>query len=575
MKYLGIVFLSGFFLGFSGIANASPPTIDDVYQMLLKQQEKIASLEANQRSLERDVTNSKLREARLRDDLHKAETKLSAAKKPTNTDFGEPTFDAPQREEGFVASAGVLHVRPHTSGLQNNDHEFDVGFDMSAGYQDANNVDYAINYKHFEASSESEETTSAVVAGTGLLAGGVGASGDPLATTQSTGTNSYKVKYDVVDLEIGKRLQLADSVSLRVSGGLRYTAIEESSSTSSVNAVTGTGGGGNYDLWGVGIKAGIAPEWNPINSNLRIFSSLSGAYLVGKIDGSGVDGVSPDNTSLFSMVQASVGMGYMLPTGLGDFDVNVRYQYELLGINSAIFPPSGSSAVQTFDYRGYDGVYGSISYAFNSAATHYSHLNLYTSLKTGASIVEDGNIYDTDVTIVSNMGYGLDLGHLVNGAIGLDFKGYRVELEAGNQINDIDTLSATVVATGNHYTVGISGADLSVTTLLANIYKDFYLTDRISSYLTSGVGVAFGEASAKNPSVTYGSATVNFNGVDKAYDDKTFAWQMGVGLGYDLTENVLVDLGYRYLGASDFTFEENTDVQFGSHNVTAGVRYLY
>jgi opacity protein-like surface antigen len=47
---------------------------------------------------------------------------------------------------------------------------------------------------------------------------------------------------------------------------------------------------------------------------------------------------------------------------------------------------------------------------------------------------------------------------------------------------------------------------------------------------------------------------VNLNGVDKAYDDTTFAWQMGVGLGYDITENVLVDLGYRYLGASDFTF---------------------
>jgi opacity protein-like surface antigen len=97
------------------------------------------------------------------------------------------------------------------------------------------------------------------------------------------------------------------------------------------------------------------------------------------------------------------------------------------------------------------------------------------------------------------------------------------------------------------------------------MYKDFYLMDNLSSYLTSGIGVAFGEV----------SAPVNLNGVDKAYDDATFAWQMGIGLGYDITENVLVDLGYRYLGISDFTFEKNTDVQFGSHNVMAGVRYSY
>jgi hypothetical protein len=108
-------------------------------------------------------------------------------------------------------------------------------------------------------------------------------------------------------------------------------------------------------------------------------------------------------------------------------------QYELLDLDSTVNPPSNSVSLQRFNYRGYDGVYGSISYAFNNGVSHYSHLNLYTSLKTGASIVEDGNVYDTDVTIASNMGYGLYLGHLVNGAIGIDFGGHRAELEAGTK----------------------------------------------------------------------------------------------------------------------------------------------
>lgn len=421
MKYLEVVFLSGLLFGLSGVANAASPTNDDLYKMLLKQQEKIASLEANQRSLEQDVTNSKLREARLRDDLHKAKTQLASVQKAANNDFGEPAHDTPQREQGFVASAGVLYVRPHSPNLRSNDHSFDLGFDVTAGYQDDNNVDYAINYKHFEVNSNSENSRYGdILTDANWDGSGVGANlvGLPTGNSVPVSTDSYDVKYDVVDFEIGKRLQLADSISLRLSGGLRYAAIGErviqrnppslnraplgTAANDSVNAVLGTGelnavvcssgttgltsgaGVGPYgscttsgtsstssaDLWGVGFKAGIAPEWHPINSNFRIFSSLSGAYLVGKLDGTGTDGGLTDNTSLFSMVQTSVGIGYMLPTSLGDFDVNVRYQYELLDINSTINPPSDGVSVNYFNYRGYDGVYGSISYAFNSGANH-------------------------------------------------------------------------------------------------------------------------------------------------------------------------------------------------------------
>jgi hypothetical protein len=113
--------------------------------------------------------------------------------------------------------------------------------------------------------------------GVGLLAGGAGATGDPLAAESTTGKDSYKVKYDVVDLEIGKRLQLSNSVSLRISGGLRYTAIEESSLTALGRALTGTGGIINdNDLGGVGFKAGIAPEWDPINSISEYLAAFQG-----------------------------------------------------------------------------------------------------------------------------------------------------------------------------------------------------------------------------------------------------------------------------------------------------------
>ncbi len=334
MKYLWIVFLSGLFFGFSGIANAASPTIADVYQMLLKQQEKIASLEANQRSLERDVTNSKLREARLRDDLHKAEIQLASVQKATSNDFGEPIYDAPQREEGFVASAGLLYVKPYATNKQlGNDNDHDLGFNMTAGYQAANNVDYAINYKHFGTDDASWRT--------------------------STVSDTFKVDYDVLDFVIGKRLQLAESVSMRFSGGLRYAAIDEESIQ--LNGTTTTGG--KSDLWGVGLLAGIAPEWNPVNSNFQIFSSLSGSFLAGGFHSPRFGIPIRDKHILFSMVQASAGIGYLVPTDFGDIEIKASYQYELVDINSQL---EGATASTTtlFDYKGYQGIYGSIGYAF-------------------------------------------------------------------------------------------------------------------------------------------------------------------------------------------------------------------
>jgi opacity protein-like surface antigen len=35
-----------------------------------------------------------------------------------------------------------------------------------------------------------------------------------------------------------------------------------------------------------------------------------------------------------------------------------------------------------------------------------------------------------------------------------------------------------------------------------------------------------------------------------------------------------LDVGYRYLGSSDFEYG-STNIELGSHNVTAGVRYTF
>jgi opacity protein-like surface antigen len=203
----------------------------------------------------------------------------------------------------------------------------------------------------------------------------------------------------------------------------------------------------------------------------------------------------------------------------------------------------------------------------------------YVSLKFGASVVEDNGISDPDVTLISDIEYGLDFGHAVSGAFGIQCTSCnlvtRGEIEVANQINDVETLSGVEVASGIRYDPSISGADLSVTTILANVYKDFTFGYGLSSYLTGGLGVAVSEVEVDaGATATYGNTILTWNEL-REFDDTVFAWQVGTGFGYDLTRSLTIDVGYRYLGTSDFTFHDNTDVEFGSHNVTGGIRYSF
>ena len=57
-------------------------------------------------------------------------------------------------------------------------------------------------------------------------------------------------------------------------------------------------------------------------------------------------------------------------------------------------------------------------------------------------------------------------------------------------------------------------------------------------------------------------------------DDNTFAWQVGAGLGYAITENTTIDAGYRYMdyGSFDKNFSElDTD----AHEIHLGARYTF
>ncbi|NDC58558.1 MAG: porin family protein, partial [Alphaproteobacteria bacterium] len=129
--------------------------------------------------------------------------------------------------------------------------------------------------------------------------------------------------------------------------------------------------------------------------------------------------------------------------------------------------------------------------------------------------------------------------------LGLGYKfgnGFRLETELGHRWNAIDATPATT-------TSGIrDGSDTHVWTGLLNGLYDFNKAGRVHPYVGVGVGLARADLSAASP---VPGTLVNDS-------DTALAYQGLVGLAFDVTERLALDIGYRYLKASDLEFVRTT-----------------
>ena len=146
---------------------------------------------------------------------------------------------------------------------------YSPGFQVSTAYQAKNNWGYALNYKHFNSDNDVSNVISYYQQGTPIT--------------------DYKTNYNMLDLEIGKLFSLSDTVSLRVSGGIRSTIMNENlSSSSAFNSIT-SGSSSSYpdcieqtytvttnsddyrttkhNFWGLGPRITATPTWKPFGNN--------------------------------------------------------------------------------------------------------------------------------------------------------------------------------------------------------------------------------------------------------------------------------------------------------------------
>ena len=113
-------------------------------------------------------------------------------------------------------------------------------------------------------------------------------------------------------------------------------------------------------------------------------------------------------------------------------------------------------------------------------------------------------------------------------AVGVKANPARVELEYGvfseasgkNNADDFDVKLKT-----------------QAQTLFVNAYFDIDTATPFTPYVGAGLGLAFLRSKGNWSDDSYGSKTKT-----------NFAWNLGAGVAYDFTQNVALDLGYRFAG---------------------------
>jgi opacity protein-like surface antigen len=190
-------------------------------------------------------------------------------------------------------------------------------------------------------------------------------------------------------------------------------------------------------------------------------------------------------------------------------------------------------------------------------------MSMYVSVFAGASFPKDIK------TVFSGTPYSVDMktGYLLGGAIGAQITDMvRGEVELSHS----SWKAKSYVGSGG--SPGTASGSTNATYLLANVWLDMQNSSAFTPYAGGGVGAAW---------VT-GDVNLNNSGFGPADGRGTnFAFQLGAGVKYAFTDQVSLDLGYRYKSIQNVDFKaldgqadlENGDVN--SHNIQLGLTYNF
>ncbi len=222
----------------------------------------------------------------------------------------------------------------------------------------------------------------------------------------------------------------------------------------------------------------------------------------------------------------------------------------------------------------------------------------YLSLQGAATLLQDadneGDPFSSglpDVSIESSY----DLGYSVSAALGYSFQTPilsgrvgplfpRLELEIAWRSNDIDELKIKNdgglgeflgIGSLNGFSRDASG-EMNSLSALYNVWIDIVLPRPKSPYLRPVVpyfGGGIGAAGVWANDVKVAGVKIIDDG------DVEFAYQLGAGVGVEVTDWLVVTLDYRWMGTTQprlkTEFDGKFDSEYSSHNLGMGLRYYF
>lgn len=185
---------------------------------------------------------------------------------------------------------------------------------------------------------------------------------------------------------------------------------------------------------------------------------------------------------------------------------------------------------------------------------------VYIEAHGGWNLAHDSDI-DDPVDVFEELSY--DSGFAVGGAVGYQLSpNWRVEGEVTYRRNEVDEFKIS----GTDFN---ADGDVDSVAVMANGYYDFANSSLWTPYIGAGIGTAI---------VSFND--IEANGVKAIDDDDTvFAFQVGVGLGLEVTPNMTLSLDYRFFGTTDAEvtdeFGDDDDISYLNSSVWLGLRFSF
>lgn len=137
-------------------------------------------------------------------------------------------------------------------------------------------------------------------------------------------------------------------------------------------------------------------------------------------------------------------------------------------------------------------------------------------------------------------------------ALGIRLKSVRFEAEWTSNtrahIKDTTTSSSTKYSTQRY---------------MFQTYYDLPFRSVIRPYLNAGIGA------------TYADLAYKTRRTEETDSDTTFTWNVGAGLGLNITKRISFDLGYRYIDSGKPQFFDGESIKLRAHEGYAGARFNF